>query len=219
MLVGDSIVASVFAWIGITLGALFLWVAIVVRAIRHFWDFPIPAPLARVINNPLRRRLQPPKTVVSWLDLGEGMSVLEIGCGTGTFTLEAANRLGKKGELYAIDIEPRLISRLERRLQAQRIVNVKARVASAYELPFQDAMFDRVFMVTVLGEIPDKVKALREVRRVLKGTGQLAVGEFLPDPDYPWRKTVIRWCNEAGFRLVADRGGLMHYVLRFEKTM
>jgi ubiquinone/menaquinone biosynthesis C-methylase UbiE len=218
MLVEDSIVATVFAWIAIVLGALLLYVAVVTRIVRHLWDFPIPPFAARFIDNPLRRWLQPPRTVVDWLDLGEGMSVLEIGPGPGTFTFEASRRIGEQGKLHAVDIAPDLISRLERRLQAEGVANVAAKVASAYELPFPDSTFDRVFMITVLAEIPDKVRALREVRRVLKYDGQLAVGEFLIDPDYPWRKTVIRWCNDAGLTLVADRGGLMHYVLRFRKA-
>jgi ubiquinone/menaquinone biosynthesis C-methylase UbiE len=141
-----------------------------------------------------------------------------LGARNGTFTLEAARRVGDLGGICAIDIEAGLVRRLERRLHRVRVANVTAAEASAHDLPFPDATFDRVFMVTVLGETPDKVRALREVRRVLKDDGQLAVGEFLPDPDYPWRKTVVRWCDQAGFNLIAANGGLLHYVLRFSKA-
>ena len=218
MLVEHSLVGTVFAWIGVVLGGILVWVAVVPRTIRHFWDFPIPPFAARFIDNPLRRSLQPPSKVVDWIGIERGMSVLEIGPGPGTFTFEAARRLGDDGKLYAIDIEPRLITRLDRKLEAMGVENVATKVASAYELPFPEGTFDRVFMVTVLGEVPDKVKALLEVRRVLKDGGQLAVGELLPDPDYPWQKTVRRWCGEAGFDLVAAHGGLLHYLLRFRKA-
>ena len=43
---------------------------------------------------------------------------------------------------------------------------------------------------------PDKKKALIEFKRVLKDDGLLAIAEFLPDPDYPRRKTVTDWCKE-----------------------
>jgi ubiquinone/menaquinone biosynthesis C-methylase UbiE len=84
--------------------------------------------------------------------------------------------------------------------------------------PFSSGVFDRVFMVTVLPEIPDKVRALHEIRRVLKDDGLLAIGEFLPDPDYPRRKTVIRWCRSTGLELYGENGGILHYVVTFKKT-
>ena len=141
---------------------------IIVRVVRHFFRFPIPAFVARFINNPLRRRIQPPSTVVDWMDLREGMLALEIGPGPGTFTIEAAKRLGERGKLFAMDIEPKEILRLNKRIGREQVKNVETRVGSAYELPFPDGFFDRVFMVTVLGEIPDKRRALLEIKRVLK---------------------------------------------------
>jgi ubiquinone/menaquinone biosynthesis C-methylase UbiE len=218
MLVEGSLVATVFAWIGIVLGGVLLCFALLLRAVKHVWQRPIPAFAARFLNNPLRRWVQPPQKVVDWIGIGEGMSVLEIGPGPGTFTFGAAKRVGQQGRLNAIDISPRLIADLERKLQARGVTNVTAKVASAYELPFPDGMFDRVFMMSVLGEIPDEVRALREVRRVLRDSGQLAIGELLVDPDYPRQKTVIRRCATAGFKLVARHGGLIHYVLNFEKA-
>jgi ubiquinone/menaquinone biosynthesis C-methylase UbiE len=70
-------------------------------------------------------------------------------------------------------------------------------------------------MIAVLGEIPDKKRALAEFRRVLKDDGLLAIGEFLPDPDFPRRKTVTAWCQDAGFVLADTYGNLMHYLLLF----
>ncbi len=190
---------------------------IIVRVVRHFFRFPIPAFVARFINNPLRRRIQPPSTVVDWMDLREGMLALEIGPGPGTFTIEAAKRLGERGKLFAMDIEPKEILRLNKRIGREQVKNVETRVGSAYELPFPDGFFDRVFMVTVLGEIPDKRRALLEIKRVLKEDGLLAVGELLLDPDYPRSKTVIRWCEAQGFRLLGKHGRLLHYLLTFRK--
>jgi len=54
-----------------------------------------------------------------------------------------------------------------------------------HKLPFDDNSFDVVYTVTVLQELPDKNRALKEMKRVLKPGGILAVTEFLPDPDYP----------------------------------
>jgi len=72
-------------------------------------------------------------------------------------------------------------------------------------------------MITVLAEIPDREKALLEFKRALKDHGILAVGEFLFDPDYPRRKTVIRWCEKTNFQIVNEYGNILHYVLTFKK--
>jgi len=198
-------------------GILIGWF-VLVRIVRRFIHFPIPAFVARFVDNPIRRRIQPPTRVVDWVGIQDGMYVLEIGPGPGTFTIEAAKRVGEKGKVYAIDIQPTIISRLKSRLQREKIANVTAKAASAYELPFSNNTFDRAFMIAVLAEIPDKRKALLEIKRVLKDSGLLAIGEFLPDPDYPRRKTVIRWCKGTGFESVSRYGGVLHYLLTFKKS-
>lgn len=198
--------------------AIFVGLYALVRIVRRFVHFPIPAFLAQFIDNPVRRRMQPPAKVVDWIGIREGMRVLEIGPGLGTFTIEAARRVGEKGKVFAIDIQPTVISRLNTKLQKEGISSVTTKVASAYELPFSNNTFDRVYMIAVLGEIPDKKKALFEIKRVLKDSGLLAIGEFLPDPDYPRGKTVIGWCKDTDFELIRGYGGVLHYVLTFKKS-
>jgi ubiquinone/menaquinone biosynthesis C-methylase UbiE len=212
-----STVFTVLLWIFIILIGWFIFVEVVIRIIRRFIHFPIPAFIARFIDNPIRRRIQPPAKVIEWIGIREGMNVLEIGPGPGTFTIETSKRVGEEGKVFAVDIQPTVISKLNSKLQREKIQNVVTKVASAYELPFPDKNFDRVFMIAVLAEIPDKKKALVEIKRVLKDDGLLAIGEFLPDPDYPRRKTVIRWCEDAGFKLDRENVGVLHYVLTFNK--
>ena len=213
-----SLILTIFIWIVAILIGWFIFVETILRAVRRFIHFPIPPLAARFIDNPIRRRIQPPAQVVDWIGMEDGMQVLEIGPGPGTFTIEAAKRVGGEGKVFAIDIQPPVISNLGNRLKKEGIENVTTKVASAYELPFSDDTFDRVFMVAVLAEIPDKRKALIEIKRVLKSNGLLAIGEFLPDPDYPRRKTVVSWCRDAGLELAGKYGTVLHYVLTFRKA-
>lgn len=213
-----SLILSILLWIVVALVGYFIFAETVGRLIRHFIHFPLPAFVVRFIDNPIRRRIQPPAQVVDWMGIQSGTQILEIGPGSGTFAIEVSKRVGEKGSVFAVDIQPAVISRLDNRLQGNKIVNVTTKVASAYELPFSDSSFDRIFMIGVLGEIPDKNKALLEIRRVLKDDGLLAVGELLWDPDYPRRKTVIGWGSEAGFQLTGKYGGFSHYLLTFRKT-
>ena len=198
--------------------AMIFLISLVVRIVRRFYQFPIPSLIAPLIYNPLRRRIQPPAKIVDWMNLNQGMTVLEIGPGPGTFTFEAARRVGERGRVYAIDIQAPIVRELKRKIRESKFNNINVDLASAYVLPYPDNHFDRIFMITVLGEIPDKQRALVEFMRVLKDEGYFAVGEFLPDPDYPRKSTVSRWCREAGFELAGSHGNILHYLLLFRKA-
>jgi ubiquinone/menaquinone biosynthesis C-methylase UbiE len=212
-----SSVLNVIKWILLFLVAYFIFVMTVVRLIRHFFQFPIPSIFTPLIDNPVRRKIQSPSVIVKWMGVKEGMFILEIGPGSGTFTFEIAKHLGDDGCVYAIDIQESIVTALGEKVEKLGVDNVSVRQASAYHLPFSNGYFDRVFMVTVLGEIPDKRKALSEIKRVLKNEGLLAIGEFLPDPDYPRKSTVTGWCHDSGFDLNEQFGNWLHYLLTFEK--
>jgi ubiquinone/menaquinone biosynthesis C-methylase UbiE len=211
------LVDAVFQWLLAIFLVLLLWFGIIIRLVRRYWHFPIPHAVERFIDNPFRRWIQPPREVIDWAGLTEGAQVLEIGPGSGTFTLEAARRLAPGGRLCVVDIQPEVVGRLEKKLYAHGVGNAFPRIASAYELPFPGESFDLVFMVAVLGEIPDRGRALREIWRVLKDGGILSIGEVVVDPDYHLRKTVIGWCEQEGFKFFDAKGRFAHYVVRMKK--
>jgi ubiquinone/menaquinone biosynthesis C-methylase UbiE len=72
-------------------------------------------------------------------------------------------------------------------------------------------------MVTVFQEIPDKKRALHEIKRVLRPGAMLAVSEFLPDPDYPWKSTTRKMISQEGMQIDAVCGNLWSYTVRFRK--
>lgn len=196
---------------------LFLFFGVVIRLVRRFYHFPIPSLLAGLLDNPVRRKIQSPKKIVERLDLRHDMKVVEIGPGPGTFTIEAGARVAPDGSVYAFDISPKMIRKLSARIAKKEATNVAPVVASAYNLPVVSHSVDRVFMVAVLAEIPDRQRALREFARILKPNCILSISEFLSDPDYPLRRTVIRWCREAGFEEVSKHGSLIEYTLSFRQ--
>jgi len=149
------------------------------------------------------------------------MIVLELGCGPGVHTIELAKAIGEKGKLYAVDMQSKMISRLKEKLSKPEyrcISNIEVKVANAYDLPFNNETIDLVVMVGVLGEIPDKNRALEEIRRVLKPGGILAISENLIDPDYPLKKTTSEYCAQDGYQLVKTNGSVFNYVSRFRKV-
>jgi ubiquinone/menaquinone biosynthesis C-methylase UbiE len=201
----------------LALPLVFIILHTVIRTVRHFYKFPMPQWMANLIDNPLRRRFQPPGETAARHGIEPGMTVLEVGPGNGTYTVGAARRIGGQGRLVTIDIEPRMIDRVRRRAEEEAITNVEARVADVYDLPFDAGTFDVVYMITVIGEIPEPDRAMREFHRVLKPSGTLAFSELLLDPDYPLASTLIRLASQAAFRLKERVGNFFYYTLLFEK--
>lgn len=147
----------------------------IVRLIRHFYKFPMPEFLANLIDNPIRRRIQPPGEMPIRHGIEPGMTVLEVGPGNGRYTIETARRVGSAGKVIAIDIEPKMIERVLLRAQSHEIKNLEAKVADVYHLPFEDGTFDAIYMITVISEIPEPERAMREFYRVLSQSGTLAL--------------------------------------------
>jgi ubiquinone/menaquinone biosynthesis C-methylase UbiE len=202
-------------WLLIILVGWIVFVQTVGRLVRKLYPFPMPAFFAQMLDTPLRRLVTDPAAILERVGIQPGMRVLELGPGPGFFTPEAARWVGPAGKLDCVDIEPALVEKLRAKVRRLGLDNVEARVGDARALSFDDGTFDVVFLITVLAEIPDRVEALREIRRVLKSDGRLSVTEFLPDPDYPLRRTVIRWAEAAGFELAASHGNLFCYTLNF----
>jgi ubiquinone/menaquinone biosynthesis C-methylase UbiE len=72
-------------------------------------------------------------------------------------------------------------------------------------------------MITVISEIPEPKRAMKEFYRVLSPSGILAFSELLTDPDYPLAQSLIRKAGQANFRLKNKLGNFFSYTLVFEK--
>jgi len=208
---------SILKWVWLVL-LLLVGLHTIVRIVRRIHKFPMPPFAANLIDNPLRRRFQPPHETALRHGIEPGMKVLDVGPGNGRYTIAAARRVGETGKVVAVDIEPKIIARLRRRIEAEGIRNLEARLEDVYELSFEDQTFDRITMITVIGEIPDPVKAMREFHRVLSPSGRLVFSEIFLDPDYPRASTVERWAQAAEFQLAGRIGNWFHYTLIFAKV-
>ena len=87
------------------------------------------------------------------------------------------------------------------------------RLADVHHLPYGNETFDAIFMIAVIGELPDPHQALLEFHRVLKPGGTLALSELLPDPDYSLPGTLERLGAAAGFTRRLLHGNLFYYTL------
>lgn len=212
-------VFEILKWAAICLGIFLFLFLVVLRIIRHYIHFPIPAFATQLIDNPIRRRLiQRPETITDRMRLGPGMIVVEIGPGKGNYTKAVASKILPDGKVYAVDIQEVVIERLKEKVQREKIVNVEPKVDNAYNFSFQSESVDRVLAIASLPEIPDPIKVLRECYRILKRNGLLSLCEIMVDPDYPRRQTEKRWASEAGFKLENEFGNAFSYQLNFKKS-
>lgn len=143
---------------------------------------PISVKHAVHLLNPLRRLILSPAKLAGRLALAPGSAVLEVGPGPGYFSAEVARNI-PDGRLTLVDIQQEMLDLAQKRLHSRGLQNVSYVQADATALPFQEETFDIVFLVAVLGEVPDKQKCIGELHRVLRPGGLLSVTEQPADPD------------------------------------
>ena len=114
--------------------------------------------------------------------LKEGMSVLDCGCGPGTITSGLAAAVSP-GKVIGIDLETAMVERASQLANTENLSNLSFEVADITDLHFEDNSFDAVYTCAVLEHLPDPVKALKEIHRVLKVGGK--VGAISTDWSMP----------------------------------
>lgn len=199
------------------LGGLALAGAGVVVYRRLVGNMPCPSSLTFLLDNPYFNRVAGPELLLDRAGVGPGMRVLDAGCGPGRITVEAARRVGPGGEVVALDIQQAMLDKVRARLDAGNIGNVRLVRGGIGEGLLEPESFDCAFLVTVLGEVPDKAAALREIYAALKPGGILSITEVLPDPDFQTPQTIQRLAGDSGF--VEDRliGGLPAFTMNLLK--
>lgn len=181
---------------------------------------PIPCPASQswVLDNPLAEANA--RSLLARMNLSPGMKVLDVGCGIGRLSIPIAERVGPDGEVVALDLQQKMLDKLEKRAADRGVTNIRAFVGGAGEGKLQETGFDLAILVSVLGEIPPgrREAALREIHTALKPGAILSVTEGLPDPDFQTRRTVRGLAEAAGFRMESEHRAWLGFTQNFLKT-
>ena len=146
--------------------------------------FDDPEALSRRFDAPARDSWQLPDRVIATLALKPGQSVADIGAGTGYFSMRLAKSAAAP-KVYAVDIEPAMVTYLRDRAAKERTPNVIA-VQGAAESPNLPEAVDVVLIVDTYHHIGDRVAYFRGLAKSLKPGGRVAIIDFRPDsPEGP----------------------------------
>jgi ubiquinone/menaquinone biosynthesis C-methylase UbiE len=176
------------------------------KPMKPFWSFTLQG----------RARVTRARQTLQEIGVRPGLNVLEIGCGPGVMLEAAVDLTGPDDTVHAVDVQQGMVERARARLDAGGIDGVDIRRADAMQLPYPDATFDLAYMVTVIGELPDPLPAVAEIKRVLAPGGVLAVTEEIFDPHYTRPPRVREICEGAGFGHIGTIGGRIQQTVRFE---
>jgi ubiquinone/menaquinone biosynthesis C-methylase UbiE len=168
---------------------------------QRFW---VEAPHPVITRDRLRTVLRPEP----------GERLLELGVGTGYYSLDLAKWVGPGGKLELFDLQQEFLDHVTHVAAQHGLTNLVPTQGDATALPYGDASMDAVVLTAVLGEIPDTAAALREIRRVLKPDGRLVVGEIFGDPHFTTLASLKRQAADAGLTYAEHSGNWFAYFAR-----
>ncbi|MGC9398332.1 MAG: class I SAM-dependent methyltransferase [Anaerolineae bacterium] len=198
--------------------ALAVLINLIWRVLSNRQALPCPSWLGWMVelDNPFTR-VNRARFIVDHLELEPGMRVLDAGCGPGRVTLPLAEAVGPQGEVVALDVQDEMLARARAKAEAAGLTNIRYLQAELGQGDLQVDTFDRIVLVSVLGEIPHQAAALRELYAALKPGGILSITEVIFDPHFQGRESVRRLLETVGFREKAFLGKRLAYTMHVEK--
>ncbi|TMB07435.1 MAG: methyltransferase domain-containing protein [Deltaproteobacteria bacterium] len=164
------------------------------------------------MEDPSRAEWQKPDEVLRVLAPRRGQVVCDIGAGPGYFTFPVARAVGEAGHVYAVDVEPRILEALRKRLRKSRLRNVTPVLALEDDPLVPTASCDLILVVDTYHHFPDGPAYLRRLARSLRPGGRLVNIDFHkrelpvgPPPEHKLtREEFLALADAAGLALVEE---------------
>ena len=199
----------------IVLGIL---IGIIWRFSSRRLTLPCPSWLSWMVelDNPFTKTNRA-NVIIGYLGLEPGMKVLDAGCGPGRLTIPVAQKIGPQGEVVAVDIQLEMLQRVEEKAQAANLHNIRFLHAKLGDNKLGQNQYDRALLVTVLGEIPDREAALKEIFDALNPGGILSITEVIFDPHFQRIATVLQLAKAVGFEQKNIFGNRFAFTMHLKK--
>lgn len=164
-----------------------------------------------------------PQKNISQFHIDPGMKVVDLGCGSGFYSILAAKAVGSSGRVISIDIHKDILNKLSKEAEEEGITNldvVWADIDEEYGSTLADKIADRVLVTNTLFQVEKKENVIKEAKRILKDKGTLLIvdwsesfGGLGPDPAHVVNpEDVIKMCEENGLELFKEiQAGDHHY--------
>ncbi len=171
------------------------------------------------LENPSRNGWQKPDDVVAKLFVQPGATVCDVGAGPGYFSLRLAEVVGAQGRVYAVDVEPRILGRLQERIGQSGLRNIVPILGLPDDPLLPAGVCDVVLIVNTLHHFPDPVAYLKRLGRALNQSGRIVNIDFYkrPTPMGPpveariSAEDVVAMAEQAGLKLAAKHEELLEY--------
>ena len=129
-----------------------------------------------------------PETAIDKMGIKPGMVVADVGAGVGYFTVRLAKRVEPSGKIYAVDVQPEMLTILKDRARKANLLNIQAILGSESDPHLPPGSCDLILMVDVYHELSQPQKMLRKMKQALKPDGRLVLLEYRKeDPHIPIR--------------------------------
>ena len=133
------------------------------------------------LDSPLRSFINNPEKIITGSNLKKGDKVLELGCGSGFFTIAASKAVGENGWVHSTDLVDTAVSVTQKKVNENRLKNVIVSKADAHNTGLQSETYDKIILLGVVpAPIIDLPIVLSESFRLLKPKGQLAIWTVFP---------------------------------------
>ncbi|HTE53452.1 MAG TPA: class I SAM-dependent methyltransferase [Kofleriaceae bacterium] len=133
---------------------------------------------ARLFDDPSREAWQKPDEVVTLLQLSPGMTVVDLGAGTGYFLSRLSRAVGPTGSVIGTDIEPDMVRYMKERAQREGMANVRAIAAPTDDVGIPAGSADRILVVDVWHHVGDRERYAARMARALRPGGAVAIVDF-----------------------------------------
>ncbi len=163
-------------------------------------DCVCPWWLAYSFDNPLRRFLHDPQALLGPF-VKEGMTVADIGCGLGYFSIAMAKMVGDKGAVIAVDLQQGMLDRMRKRAEKAGVASrIRSVLAAKDDIGIKGPV-DFALAFWMVHEVPDIPRFLTRVSSILKETGEFLIAE--PKMHVPYRKfqETLEFARAAGFQI------------------